>query len=90
VCRYIDRRLNGLLSALVAELLAENRLTAERVRALGERLRLAEDLSRLLAWDLHLPVIELLGRQLSTPGLIQRLEDADLVLLLISNARNSR
>jgi len=90
VGRFIDRRLNGLLSALAAELLAEAGLTAERARGLGERLRLTEDLSRLLTWDLQLPVIELLDRQLSPPGAPLRLDDAELVRLFEGQSQRLR
>lgn len=59
-CRRLDRRLEGLLAALVAELLAGAGLGAERARSLDERLDLAGDLRRMLAWDLHLPALQLL------------------------------
>lgn len=72
---YIDKRLRGLLSGLVAELLAEAGLTAERMRALDERLELLVDLVELLALDLHLPVLELLERQaIEAPAPLDDLE----------------
>jgi hypothetical protein len=77
VCQFLDKRLRGLLAALTSELLAEAGLTAELLRSLGGRLDLNGDLVRLLAWDLHLPVLELLSHHQDTHR--QRLEDAELV-----------
>jgi hypothetical protein len=61
VCQFLDRRLRGLLAALVAEELAATGLTAEQARSLQGRLPLADDLTGLLNWDLHLPVLEWLA-----------------------------
>lgn len=80
VYRYIDRRLQGLLAGLVAELLAETGLSAQRVRSFADRLHLTEDLTRLLAWDLHLPVLDLLCRQ-EHRGQNAKVEDLELVRL---------
>ncbi len=82
VCRFVDRRIQGLLGGLVADLLAEAGLTAERARGLADRLDLAHDLVRLLAWDLHLPTLELLARQLDAQETATRLDDIALVHLV--------
>lgn len=60
LCHWLHRRLHGWLAALVAEELAGAGLDAARQRAFGDRLHLTDDLARLLAWDLRLPVLELL------------------------------
>lgn len=57
VCQFLDRRLRGLLAALVAEELAVTGLTAAQARSLQGRLPLADDLTSLLNWDLHLPIL---------------------------------
>lgn len=90
VCQFLERRLQGLLSGLVAELLTEAGLSAERARSLGGRLYLAEDMVRLLAWDLHLPVLEFLERQHRLQGLAARLDDAELVRLFESRCERLR
>ncbi len=84
ICRFIERRLRGLLSALVAELLAQAGLTAERMRCLDERLDLPGDLVRLLTWELQVPVLELLNRQARATGAMARLENIELVRLFES------
>lgn len=80
VYRFIERRCQGFLAALAAELLAESGLSAERMRGLADRLHLTEDLARLLAWDLHLPVLDLLYRH-NTGQPVARIEDTELVRL---------
>jgi hypothetical protein len=84
VCRFIEKRLRGLLSALVAELLAQSGLTAERMRCLDERLDLPGDLVRLLLWELQVPVLELLDRQARATGSVMRFENLELVRLFES------
>lgn len=60
LCHWLQRRLRGWLAGLVAEVLAEAGLDAARQRTFGDRLHLTDDLVELLAWDLRLPVLELL------------------------------
>ncbi len=84
VCRYLDRRLRGLLAALVTEQLSAVGLSAERLHAFEGRLNLVEDVVELLAWDLYLPVLELLQRRHGAPI---RLEDAALVRLFEARSR---
>lgn len=88
ICRFLDKRLRGLLAALVAELLAETGLAAEPARGLSDRLDLGRDLVGLLAWNLHLPVLELLSR--GDQGHDQRLDDAELVRLFEAHSAKLR
>lgn len=81
VCRFLERRLQGLLGGLVAQLLMEAGLSAERIRCLGGRIHLAEDIARLLAWDLHLPILEWLQQRYRLQGATARIDDAELVRL---------
>lgn len=90
VCQFLERRLQGLLGGLVAELLVEAGLSAERVPSLGGRLYLTEDMVRLLAWNLHMPVLELLQRQHQLQGHAARLDDAELVRLFEGRCEHLR
>jgi hypothetical protein len=81
VCEFVERRLRGLLAGLVAELLVEKGFTAERVRGLDERLDLPRDLVELLAWELQLPMLELLAAQPQEPTSAPRVEETALVAL---------
>lgn len=90
VSAYIEKRLRGLLGGLVAALLAEAGLTAERMRALDERLELLADLVELLALDLHLPMLELLERQAAVAALPARLDDLELVRLFEGHSARLR
>lgn len=60
VLDWLEARLHDWLAALVAAELQAAGLDAARLRACGERLALVADLTRLLAWDLHLPLLEAL------------------------------
>ncbi len=90
VRRFIDRRLQGLLQALTAELLAEAGLNAYRARCIGGRLDLAQDLVRLLAWDLHLPVLEWLSRPPTDRESGPRIDDTELVRLFEGRSEGLR
>ncbi len=92
VFAFVERRLRGLLAALVAELLAGRGLGAAQLRVLGERLALVHDLAALLAWDLHLPVLELLQRRhaQAAGGLMLAVSDAELVRLFEARAERLR
>ena len=90
VRQFIDRRLRGLLCALAAELLTDAGLSAERVRCLDERLDLTTDLVDLLAWDLHLPVVELLEGRAGVAGPMAKVEDVDLIQLFEGRASRLR
>jgi len=81
VRQFIDRRLRGLLCGLAAELLADAGLSAERARCLDERLDLTTDLVNLLAWDLHVPVVELLAERAGVEGALAKVEDVELIQL---------
>lgn len=70
VCRWVEQHLYGWLAALVAEELAAVGLDAPHLHSFGERLQPIADFTRLLAWDLQLPVIERLQHGAAAAGAV--------------------
>lgn len=83
VCDFVQRRLDGLLHALVSELLGEAGLDASIARGVIDRLQLIDEFTRLLAWYLELPLMAFLA----TGNPRCRVNDIDIIRLFEKHRR---
>lgn len=81
--RYLQRRLQGLCSNLVNEVLQQAGMNAEHSRCFQQRLNIPNDFAGLLSLYLQLPLIDWLRHQPNQ----ERINDNDVVALFEKHSR---
>ena len=81
--RYLQRRLQGLCSNLVNEVLQQAGMNAEYSRCFEQRLNIPNDFAVLLSLSLQLPLIDWLSQQPKQ----ERINDSDVVVLFEKHSR---